>query len=331
MTQPYRIDVHQHVLPPRLVKAIGEDEIGKLLVSGKAPQWTAQSSLEMMDRQGIAKAYVSMSAPGVAGFSQDKAIAAIQDYNDDVGDICRDHPARFGAFAALPMPYIEPTLAEIERAYDVIGVDGSGVFSNYGGRYIGDPVFFPVLEELNHRKAVLFVHPDEGPASAIEGVPAATLDFPFDTSRAIVSLLVSGALKRFPDIKFIFAHAGGTVPFLAERIARLERIEKHKDALKGGVVPLLQKLYFDTALSANKYIFASLRELVSAEHILFGSDYPFAREDTTIASIKGLAGLNLPQSELHNIETANAKRLLHDAGPASLLEPEYVSLRGYDE
>ena len=157
----------------------------------------------------------------------------------------------------------------------------------------------------------MFVHPDSGPCAChIEGVPAATLEFPFDTTRAILSLLMNRVFQQFPDIRFIFSHAGGAVPFLAERLSRLERIPKNQEILKDGVINLLSRQYFDTALSANKYAFSALLELVDHSHILFGSDYPFAPEDTMDATIKGLAELSLSSSQLFAIEQGNALSLL---------------------
>jgi predicted TIM-barrel fold metal-dependent hydrolase len=307
---PHRIDVHHHILPPRYVEAVGEAAIGQLLVSGKAPKWTPEIAIDVMDRHGIEKAYTSMSAPGVSGLPEAETASIVRAFNDDAAKMRRDYGGRFGTFSYLPLPYVDQSLAEISRAFDETGTDGIGLLTSYGQRLLGDPSFAPIFQELDRRRAIVFVHPDVGPCSChIPGVPAATIDFPFDTTRAIVSLMMSGTFQRCPNIRFIFSHAGGTVPFLAERIARLERIPANREILKPGVIAMLKKLYFDTALSANKYSFAALTELVSHHQILFGSDYPFAPEDTTAASIKSLGELGLPVEQLAAIERGNALAL----------------------
>jgi predicted TIM-barrel fold metal-dependent hydrolase len=164
---------------------------------------------------------------------------------------------------------------------------------------------------LNRRKAVVFFHPNVAPCSACLGeIPAATLEFPFDTTRAVTSLLYSGTLARCPDIRFIFSHAGGTIPFLAERISRLAVRPEFKAKVPNGVIPEFRRLYYDTALSANWFAFRSLLQLVKISNILFGSDYPFAPEPTTTATVKGLAELGLSAEDLRAIERDNALRLL---------------------
>ncbi|MDP2412124.1 MAG: amidohydrolase family protein [Pseudolabrys sp.] len=314
MTSPHRIDVHHHILPPRYLKAVGEEAIGRLLVSGKAPAWSPDMSIAVMDRHGIERAYTSMSAPGVAGCAEAEAVEVVRGFNDDAAALRRSSAGRFGAFAFLPLPHVPVALAEIDRVYDTIGTDGIGLLTSYGQRYLGDPLFDPVFAALDRRRAVVFVHPDCGPCSChIPGVPAATLDFPFDTTRAIVSLMMNGTFARFPGIRFIFSHAGGTVPFLADRLARLERIPANRAVLSEGVLTTLRKLYFDTALSANRFAFASLLQLVDTSRVLFGSDYPFAPEDTTAASVAGLAQLGLDPAQLHAIERGNALAMFDTA------------------
>ena len=307
---PRRIDIHHHALPTRYLEAVGADELGRLLVSGKAPQWAPEVSIAAMDRNGIEKAFLSMSAPGVSTLAETEAVAETQAFNDDLGRIVRLAPERFGSFSYLPLPFVEESLREIARAYDEIGTDGVCVLTSYGKTHLGDPAFASVFAELDRRKAIVFVHPDEGPGSwAIPGVPAATLDFPIDTTRAILSLMMGGVFQRNPQIRFIFSHAGGAAPFLAERFARLERIPKNREVLADGVVTILSRLYLDTALSANGFIFPALLKLVGDNQVLFGSDYPFAPEDTMTASIAGLASLPLTDKTRAAIERDNALAL----------------------
>ena len=308
----HRIDVHHHILPPDYVRIVGDDRIGPLLVAGKTPEWTPQHSIEAMDRNGIEKAITSISAPGLWFGDVQTTRRLTRECNDYATKMRCDHPGRFGVFASLPLPDVEGSLREIAYALDELKSEGIGLLTNYDGKYPGDPSFAPVFDELNRRKAVVYFHPAQAPCCAAHGlgIPAATLDFPFDTTKAITSLLFAGTFARCRDIRFIFSHAGGTVPFLAERIARLQNRPEFKPQVPNGVVAELKRLYYDTALSANEITFAALLKLVAPEHVLFGSDYPFAPEATMTATVKGLQEMGLDAKVLRGIERDNALALL---------------------
>jgi 6-methylsalicylate decarboxylase len=308
----HRIDVHHHILPPSYVRAVGDDRIGPLIVAGKTPEWTPRHSIEAMDRNGIEKAITSISSPGL--WFGDVAItrALTRECNDYAAQIRNDHPGRFGVFASLPLPDIEGSLREIAYALDELKADGIGLLTNYDGKYPGDAAFASVFDELNRRKAVVYFHPTQAPCCHAHAlaIPAATLDFPFDTTKAVTSMLFSGTFARCRDVRFIFSHAGGAIPFLAERIARLEVRPEFRAQVPDGVMFELKRLFFDTALSANKLAFSALLQLAAPDKVLFGSDYPFAPETTMVATIKGLANLGLAPDVLRAIERDNAVRLL---------------------
>ena len=308
---PHRIDVHHHILPPDYVAAVGDERIGPLILAGRTPEWTPRMSVEAMDRNGIATAVTSISAPGLWFGDDAESVRLARMCNEYAASIRRDHPGRFGVFASLPLPDVDASLAEIEYALDTLGADGIGLLTSYGDRYPGDPAFAPVFDELDRRGAVVYFHPTDAPCSqCLKDIPAATLDFPFDTTRAVVSLLFSGTFARCRGISFIFSHAGGTVPFLAERIARLGARPGFRDAVPDGAVAELQRLHYDTALSANRLAFASLLALVTPDKVLFGSDYPFAPEASMTATVEGLVGLGLEDAVLRGIERDNALALL---------------------
>jgi predicted TIM-barrel fold metal-dependent hydrolase len=307
----HRIDVHHHILPPNYVRLVGDERIGPLLVAGKTPVWTPQHSIEAMDRNGIEKSITSISAPGLWLGDTESTRRLTRECNDYAAKMRQNHPGRFGLFASLPLPDVEGSLREIAYALDELKADGIGLLTNYDGKYPGDVAFSPVFEELNQRKAVVYFHPTEAPCCAAHGVgvPAATLDFPFDTTKAITSMLFAGTFARCRDVRFIFSHAGGTVPFLAERIARLQVRPEFKASVPDGVMFELKRLFFDTALSANELAFSALLKLVAPEQVLFGSDYPFAPETTMTATVKGLTELGLPAEVLRAIERTNALKL----------------------
>jgi predicted TIM-barrel fold metal-dependent hydrolase len=311
VTARHRVDVHHHFLPPDYVRIVSDEPIARLIVSNSVPDWTPARSLEVMDRHGIATAIVSISAPGVCTGDVNTTRALCRHCNEYAARMRSDHKGRFGQFACLPLPDVDASLKEIAFALDDLHAEGIGLLTSYDDRYPGDPAFAPVFDELNRRKAVVYFHPAAPTCSqCLQEIPAATLDFPFDTTRAIVSLLFSGTLTRCRDIRFIFSHAGGTLPFLAERIARLEMRPDFKRHVPDGALPELRRLNFDTALSANAFAFSAMRLLVPDTQILFGSDYPFAPEATTAATVKGLATLGLAPEALHRIERGNALDLM---------------------
>ncbi len=282
----YRIDVHQHVLPPEYVAALAE--LGIRSSGGRAlPEWDVNSTLELMDRQGIAAAIVSISEPGVYFGDRGSGGDLARRCNEYCAGLVQQYPRRFGAFAILPLPDVGAALAELEYALDILKLDGVVLLSSVEGIYPGDAAFDELFAELNRRKAVVFVHPTVPVINAglRLNLPSFLVEFVFDTTRAVANLIYSGTLERCPDIRFIVAHAGGTVPFLAYRIASGQVM---LPGAPQGVMTYLKQLYYDTAFSANPYVLRSLQELVDASHILFGSDYPFAPEIVTGFSVRGI-------------------------------------------
>jgi predicted TIM-barrel fold metal-dependent hydrolase len=309
MQSPQRIDTHHHFVPPFYLSEVGAEAVARTLVSGRAPDWTPQHSIDAMDRNGIATAVVSISAPGFL-CDDGKRPDLCRRCNDYAARMCSDHPGRFGSFAGLPLPDIDASLAEIDRALGTLKAEGICLLTNYDGRYLGDPHFAPVFDELNRRRAVVYVHPTEGPCTCGPALPPASLEFPFDTTRAVASLLFNGTLNRCRDIKFIFSHAGGTIPFIAERLARLERRPDYARHVPEGVLAELKRLHYDTALSANRLAMNTLLSLVTVRQVLFGSDYPYAPEETMAGTVKGLGALNLAEVDLAAIERTNALGLM---------------------
>jgi 6-methylsalicylate decarboxylase len=312
------IDMHHHIIPPILSSTLGE-RMGRQTIKGPPPEWSPQISLEMMDRQGITMAVTSFGPPGFWFGNLAETKKLCRDCNDYSARLQSDYPKRFGLFAVLPLPDVEACLKEIEYAFDVLHADGIELMTNCANEYPGDPKFAPVFAELNRRKAVVYFHPI--PANygtpILDDFPPATLEFPFDTTRAVMSLLFGGTLALSRDIRFVFSHAGGCVPFLAERLGRLTAREDFKRAVPNGVIPELSRLYFDTALSTNKFAFSCLQLLVQPDHILFGSDFPQAAEPTTIASLRGLNELGLSSNVLRGILHDNSAKLFPKLGQMS--------------
>jgi predicted TIM-barrel fold metal-dependent hydrolase len=233
-------------------------------------------------------------------------------WNEFMVKLAGDHPGRFGVFATLPILDIEGSLREIEYALDTLHTDGVNMMTNIGDKWFGDPHYWPVFEELNRRKALIYIHP-VAPACCsgiFEELRDSVIEYGTDTTRAIAKLLFSGAAARFPDLRIIFSHAGGTMPFIVERFLRAHEYGKPdlKARLPNGVLPELRKLYYDTAQAAHVWAMASLSKLVPTSQIVFGTDYPYRTAEETA---RGLAecGCFSPK-ELLAIDCGNAWRLL---------------------
>lgn len=305
-----RIDVHHHILPPAYVRRLGA-RIGAQGLSGATPAWSAEVSLEAMDRNGIGLALTSVSSPGFWFGDTAESADLARASNEFAAALSKDHPRRFASFAGLPLPSIEASLDEIAYAFDRLGACGVTLMTNYSGKTLGDAAFAPVFDELNRRNAVVFIHPTlAGYGHYMDSIPPPTLEFPFETTRAITSLIFSGTLSRCTNIRFIVPHAGGAAPFLAHRIGRLTRIPAFQDKAPHGVLHELRRLYYDTALSANPVAFASLLQVADPARILFGSDYPHAGEPTLRETVQGLHGLGLETRMLGAIESKSARQLL---------------------
>jgi predicted TIM-barrel fold metal-dependent hydrolase len=306
-----RIDVHHHIMPPHYVDVVGTGPIGSQGSSGRVPSWSVEQCLALMDASGIATGVTSISSPGFNTLDENTAASLATWCNDFAADMVHSHPGRFGMFAALALHSVDKALLEVTRAYDSLGTDGVCLLSNYDGRYLGDERFRPLYEELERRQAVVFVHPTAPVHTvSVAGLSASTLEFPFDTTRTIASLIFSGVTTDFPSIRWIFSHAGGAMPYLAGRVEVLSRNNPAlRERIPSGFKAALSGMYFDTALSANTTHMAALRDVVGDSQILFGTDYPFGPKDTMADTVRGLETVDLTPSARAAIETDNALKL----------------------
>jgi 6-methylsalicylate decarboxylase len=298
MTQdlPGRIDVHAHHMPAAYRAAIVEQGID---TDGNPniPEWSVDAALGFMDRNGIATSLLSISSPGVHWGDDGAARKMARLCNETAAQAKRDRPLRFGSFASLPLPDVDGSLTEIEYALDTLNADGIGLLTNFQGKYLGNPDFAPVFDELNRRGAIVFIHPTSPPChEAISmGYSRPMIEFPFDTTRTVVNLVYSGTLDRCPNIRFILPHAGGTLPYLVTRIgggggSRPAGVKEPFDAY-------LRRLYYDTAGAVSAHHFASLLQLVDIRQVLYGSDWAWAPEPGVAAGQGVLASNPLLSAE----------------------------------
>jgi 6-methylsalicylate decarboxylase len=306
--QPHRIDVHHHFFPQFLLDAWQKAGVRNLPA---VQSWKLEASLEQMDRGGVATAVLSLpNGLNLPDLGAEPARHLARLINEYVGETMKDHAGRFGLFAFVPMPDIEGTLKEIEYALDTLKADGIGLNTSYGDKWLGHSDFKPVMDELNRRKAIVYVHPlaPQCCGSLMPGVPASFIEFPQDTNRAVMSLLISGTLTRTRDIHWIFSHAGSAVPLLAGRVNSLAKNQKTGvDALPDGIDFELKRLYYETANAAYGPNMAALLKYVPVAQVLFGSDYPFISVTENVSDFGKLA---LPADDQKAIERDNALRLI---------------------
>src|SRR5689334_16621653 len=245
----HRIDVHHHLFPPPFVAQLLDHE--HYLARGVARHWTPQTSLDDMDTAGIATAFASITAPGLALVARERLFAINRECNDFGARMVAEHRERFGLFASLPLPNVDDSLREIAYALDVLKADGIGLLTSYGDKWLGDAALAPVMDELDRRRAVVYVHPTAAECcrNLLPGIADWVLEFPVDTTRAIASLLFGGTFIRCPNIRFIFAHAGGILPLVAQHLVRAAQVDPELAAMAPqGVLAHLRALHYDTAL-----------------------------------------------------------------------------------
>jgi predicted TIM-barrel fold metal-dependent hydrolase len=303
------IDTHHHFWSPTQISAA--EKVGEATPISR--NWSVARTLDDMDKAGVATSILS-STTYIGSLRNADASAAARESNEWASRLAKDNPGRFGLFAALPMQDTDGALREIEYALDVLKADGIGLHTNYGNKWLGHPSFAPVMDELNRRKAILYTHPKSASCcvNLQPGIPDTVVEFGTDTTRTIVDIVFSGTAARCPDLRFIFSHAGGTLPFLTERLVMAPVLDPKLAArVPRGVLFELKRFYYDTAWSMHPTALASLTRLVDASQILFGSDYPYR---TGLDTVKGVKNYGLPAADLLAIERGNALRLMRRLG-----------------
>ena len=306
------IDTHHHFYPPAYQKAwLDWEDQRKIPHFAQQVAWTREKAVEEMDRNGIRVAVLSIaSTPGLwFDTGPESAGRMVRVCNDYGAEMMRDHPGRFGLFATLSMLDTDATLKEIEYAFDTLKADGVGLQSNYGDKWLGNAVYKPIWDELNRRKAVVYVHPLVAACcgNLSVGTFPAAIEVPHDTTRTITSLLVSGSFARYRDIRWLFSHAGGTMPMMAGRIDSFYGSRPNlKEFFPEGVVSELKRLHYDTANSTSAPAMAALLKLVPTSQITYGTDYPYF----PLGQIASLRQMGLSPEEMQSIESGNAIRLI---------------------
>ncbi len=327
-TNAGRIDVHCHSMTPAYRTAI--QNLGAII---RTPEWSPQLALAFQDRHGIAAGIYSLSVPGTHHGDDAKARALARRVNEESAEFVAKNPKRFGVYATLPIPDMEGACAEARHALDVMKLDGVGLLASYDGVYLGQPMFDPLFELLNERSTVVLIHPNNHPTTVnvkkgiSPGIGNFLIEFLFDTTRSALNLMFTGALDRFPRIRFILAHAGGTLPYTSWRLADIiyrqmtvppwdtQYPSPFMQRYAGKVTPKLvfsqlRRFWYETALAAGPSTYGSLKEIADPARIVFGSDWPYCPTEMCGDMIAALANDTMLDAKARAaIERANALTL----------------------
>jgi 6-methylsalicylate decarboxylase len=300
-----RIDVHHHYVPPVHAETMRKH-------GARPPEWTLEASFADMAKAGVTTSVLSLVPPGVWFGDTAEGRSLARACNEYGALLKKDNPGRFGLFAAIPLPDTEGSLREIEYALDVLKADGIGLYTSYGEKYLGDPAFVPVFEELNRRKAVVYTHPLNPACCSLlaDGVGPSSIEFATDTTRTIASLIFGKGGTAFlaPDVKFIWSHSGGTLPFLIGRFIR-EQVVRKDPRMPDGPVPIVRKYFYEIAQGNEPGQLAALLKMVPVSQVMFGSDFPY-REAR--AAVEGLDVYGFSAADRAAIDRQNARAVLPD-------------------
>jgi predicted TIM-barrel fold metal-dependent hydrolase len=318
------IDVHHHYAPPGWLKVLADQDA---LNVEPWKGWTPQKAVDAMDLAGVQTSYSSITVPGVyfaEGFGNQQAppgkvfkndvVAMAREANEFGARMKSDHPGRFGIWASLPLPNVDAALKEISYALDTLKLDGIGSITSIGTKYMGDKSFIPVFEELNRRGAIVYTHPGAGPCClyAVPSVGPTTLEYSHDTARTIVSWINSGNAERFPNVKWIFSHGGGSLWSARYINGEIGRDPKALATSSPRLLTFLRKFYYDTAATTSFLQIQTLRTLVGLSQVVMGTDHPYGEPIDFMLDYRDLQASGvIAEQERRGIERNNAARLLN--------------------
>ena len=308
------IDVHTHFIPRSYIDALAGIGVTSKQIGFPMEEWDLQKRLDLMDANDIGVEILSLSSPGLRYWKGQEAAALARKLNDELAGIVRDHPTRFGSLGTLPLPDVNASLREVAHIFDDLHMDGAVVMTNYDGVYLGRPEFAPVLDELNRRGAVLFVHPTEGPANEalVQGYPAPAFEYPAETTRMVVSLIDTDTVARCPDLKIIASHGGGTLPLIQPRLAVLLPWKRKEDPEAGAarVNQAIDALYYDTAIVSYPASLAAIRDTHDVGKLLTGYDLPFfPPKEIGVAAANLAAFQDWSEADRELIRSGNALKI----------------------
>lgn len=310
-----KVDFHSHFLSKTYYEYLEKYE-GSTPDSFPTPKWSAKSHLELMEKLGIAFAFLSVSSPNLSGADEETEKEMVRKINLEGAELVKEYPNKFGLFASLPLPNEDAALEEAKFAVEELHADGFGLSTHYAGVYLGDERYERLMEYLNGVSAVVAVHPVK-PAALPKGVnkelPIPAMEFFMDTTRTFTNMVMHDIFGRYPNIKWIFPHAGAFLPILSDRMSGFAM--QFRSGLSSPA-PIdfkgdMRRVYFDVAgFPVNKQLHDLLLD-VGVQNLLYGSDAPYTPNIACIAQTGGLETVSgLSRSDKENVFTLNAVRLV---------------------
>lgn len=302
-----RIDVHNHIIPPFSLSTVDTKDNKNWDI----PEWTEEQALQDMDKISVHLAILSLSLCHPGHLHDNNGREYARKVNETTYSVVKANPTRFGFFASVPsLLDLEGALGEISYAFDAINADGIILSTSYDEKYLGHEDFKPVWDELNKRKAVVFVHPSPIGAKGRGPIPRALIEMPYETTITATDLVLSNTIRRCPDVKIILAHAGGNIPYIVDRIAILAPIanSEYKKS-REEILEDFKKFYFDTALGGSHYALKALLEFADPSRILFGSGIPIATMAVTTFFTELLDKYEFEPGQLEKINKQNSLAL----------------------
>ncbi|MBD9424495.1 amidohydrolase [Pseudomonas sp. PDM15] len=303
------IDVHRHIVPPAMRDLLARRNT-RTLAGQELPDWSPEQFIASMQTEGVQTAITSAVLPGIQ-VGEAELAAFSRGSNEFSRELADRYKSRIGFFAHLPLPYTQQACVEAIYALDTLKADGVVLMASNDGKFLGDPLFEELMHELNERSAIVFIHPNV-PATDPLGLatPLSVIEYPCDITRAGLNLILSGTMERFHKIRWILAHAGGFLPYVAWRASLANTMIEYRDTATQGVLTYLRRFYLDTATSISRSSMATLRELVDPSRLLFGTDAPFASGAQGQQQIKELVASNFwSAGEASRVERSNALSL----------------------
>lgn len=314
ITSGRRVDVHQHAILPEYVRALERSGITENSAL-RTKIFTRQSILEVMDGLGMQGAVLlPFSSSGIHHGDDTKARYLTKVTNEAMARLVSEAPTRLGFYAILPLPDVDGALREMEHALDTLHADAVAFLTTQNGVYLGDRDFEEVYAEMNRRSVTAFLHPARPTYTLPLKLWAALLEYPFDTTRAAVNLIYNGIMSRYPNIRWILAHAGGALPYLSERLQALQRADREKpsflERIPEGFAPFLKKFYYDVAMAGAVPPISALTAVAEPSHIFYGSDWPYVSRENISEQVVNMGEMTqMAGGGLAAIERGNAATL----------------------
>ena len=325
-----KLDLHTHFYTDKYFQSIrdlpsefsfAESSTGQTIITyrgarffGVTPAMTdVTKRLEDLDRVGIDVEVVSLSTPNVFFTSAEHQPDVARMMNDSYANLIAKYPERFKGFASIPLDAPDAALSELHRAIDELKLNGVILLSNIGGQPLTSPEYREFFAEANRMQLCIFLHPML-PANADsfrEYVLGPIIGFPFDTSLAVARMCYDGMFADFPNIRWIIGHLGGAVPYLMERMdngfrdfadcrAKIDKLPSF----------YLKQLYYDT-VSFSPHTLSMVRNIVGADHMVMGSDYPHLLGSIGRA-VSSIADLEISGEEKQQIFSGTAMSILNN-------------------